>query len=122
MEKRLDKYFLGSDVELCRRSWNGTRKGKIILGGCQNSNFSHNQGGTSLPAIRDTVIKTIFSGQPYNNRVERIARGQHGLCSGRSMRSVSRQIPRWSPAGLSLRASALRPCSPLTRALYGQKN
>ena len=35
---------------------------------------------------------------------------------------VLRQIPRWSPTGLSLRASALRPCSPLTRALNGRAN
>ena len=31
--------------------------------------------------INRKIQTTMISGLPYNNRVERIARGQHGLCS-----------------------------------------
>ena len=56
---------------------------------------------------------------PYNNRVEQSARGRHAFCSGRSIRGWShRQKSRRYPQPLLCEAG-LRPCSQLTRALYG---
>jgi hypothetical protein len=68
---------------------------------------------------RGDTIK--YGASPYNNWVKLIARGRHALCSGGSIQFVARQRARRFPAGLSLRARALRPCSQLTQVLYGLK-